>query len=41
MPRKTSRIRNHHKGIVKSLKAIVRRADNLPSRPRVEPSARL
>ena len=33
MPRKTSRIRNHHKEIVKSLKAIVRRADTLPSRP--------
>lgn len=33
MPRKTSRIRNHHKGIVKNLKAIVKRADALPSRP--------
>jgi hemerythrin-like domain-containing protein len=33
MPRKTERIRNHHKGIVKSLKAIVRRADTLTSRP--------
>ncbi len=33
MPRKTERIRNHHKGIVKNLKAIVRRADTLSSRP--------
>ena len=33
MPRKTERIRNHHKGIVKNLKAIVRRADALTSRP--------
>jgi len=33
MPRKTSRIRNHHKGIVKNLKAIIKRADALPSRP--------
>ena len=33
MPRKTGRIRNHHKGIVKNLKAIVKRADALPSRP--------
>ena len=33
MPRKTERIRNHHKGIVKSLKTIVRRADDLPGRP--------
>jgi hemerythrin-like domain-containing protein len=33
MPRKTSRIRNHHKGIMKSLKAIVRRADTLTGRP--------
>lgn len=33
MPRKTERIRNHHKGIVKNLKAIVRRADEIPVRP--------
>src|SRR4030067_460238 len=31
MPRKTERIRNHHKGIVKNLKAIVPRADTLTS----------
>lgn len=33
MPRKTERIRNHHKGIVKNLKAIVRRAEGLSPRP--------
>src|SRR4030067_262793 len=33
MPRKTERIRNHHKGIVKNLKAIVPRAAPPPSRP--------
>src|SRR3972149_4999834 len=35
MPRKTERIRNHHKGIVKTPRAIVRRADPLTSRPGV------
>lgn len=33
MPRKTERIRNHHRQIVKSLRAIVRRADTLGGRP--------
>lgn len=33
MPRNTERIRNHHKGVAKNLKAIVRRADTLTSRP--------
>lgn len=33
MPRKTERIRNHHKGIVKNLKEIVRRAETLTDRP--------
>ena len=33
MPRKTERIRNHHRGIVRNLKAIVRRAEALPNRP--------
>ncbi|MGB7972416.1 MAG: hemerythrin domain-containing protein, partial [Candidatus Deferrimicrobiaceae bacterium] len=33
MPRKTSRIRNHHKGIVKSLRMIVKRADKISARP--------
>jgi hemerythrin-like domain-containing protein len=33
MPRKTERIRNHHKEIVKNLKAIVRRADTLRTSP--------
>src|SRR4030067_10364 len=33
MPRKTERIRNHHKGIVKNLRMIVKRADKIPARP--------
>lgn len=33
MPRKTERIRNHHRGIVKNMRTIVRRADDLSGRP--------
>lgn len=33
MPRKTERIRKHHRAVMKSLKSIVRRADALTSRP--------
>ena len=33
MPRKTERIRNHHKGIVKNLRMIVKRADKITARP--------
>lgn len=33
MARKTERIRNHHKGIVKSIRSIVKRAGTLPARP--------
>ncbi len=33
MPKKTERIRNHHRGIVRNLRKIVRRAEALPQRP--------
>lgn len=33
MPRKTERIRSHHKGIVKNIRSIVRRAGTLSARP--------
>lgn len=33
MARKTERIRNHHKGIVKHIRSIVRRAETLAPRP--------